>query len=72
MFNNKLVNLLKLKPPNLYKLKNIHIIKKNNCIECYYCNGKGWIIWKSNKSNNILDLSKQPNIILYTICSKCQ
>jgi hypothetical protein len=48
--------------------------KIHNCTSCYYCNGTGWIVWKSNNSNtnNILDLNKQPNNILYTICSKCQ
>jgi hypothetical protein len=80
MLHNKLVKLFKT--PNLYKLKNAHSAKKYVCEEslknnikhskeCYYCNGYGWIVWKSNKSN-ILDLSKQPNIILYTSCSKCQ
>jgi hypothetical protein len=46
--------------------------KIHNSVGCYYCNGSGWIVWKSNNNNNLLDLSKQPNIILYTICSKCQ
>ena len=84
MLTDKLV-----KAVNLYKVKNMHCVKKyafeesskitinrikthHNCRDCYYCNGSGWIVWKSNKSNNILDLSKQPNIILYTVCPKCQ
>ena len=84
MLTNKLV-----KAVNIYKVKNIHCVKKyvfeesskitikytkanHNCNGCYYCNGSGWIVWKSNKSNILLDLSKQPNIILYTVCPKCQ
>ena len=76
MLYNKLV-----KAPNLYKFKNMYTIKHSkihhskihNNLECYYCNGSGWIAWKSNNNpNNILDLSKQPNIILYTVCPKCQ
>ena len=83
MLTNKLV-----KAVNLYKVKNIHCVKKYvfeesskitikhsnviNCNGCYYCNGSGWIVWKSNKSNILLDLGKQPNIILYTVCPKCQ
>lgn len=46
--------------------------KIHNSVGCCYCNGSGWIVWKSINNNNLLDLSKQPNIILYTICFKCQ
>ena len=45
----------------------------NNCSGCYYCNGSGWIAWKSNSnSNKLLELIKQPTTILYTSCPKCQ
>jgi hypothetical protein len=58
----------------------------NNCSGCYYCNGSGWIAWKSNNninsnnnnnnnninSNKLLELIKQPTTILYTSCPKCQ
>lgn len=80
MLTNKLANLCKVR--NMHNAKkyayeeslknNINHIKTHNCNRCYYCNGSGWIIWKSNNSNNILDLNKQPNIILYTACFKCQ
>jgi hypothetical protein len=80
MLYNKLANLCKVR--NMHSAKKyvyeeslkhaINRIKTHNCNGCYYCNGTGWIIWKSNNSNNILDLNKQPNIILYTTCFKCQ
>lgn len=49
--------------------------KIQNCIGCYYCNSLGWIAWKSKTNssiNKILNLIKQPTIILYSKCTKCQ
>ena len=69
----------------LYKLKKICLVKKNiqenlyykhtkihNIIDCYYCNGLGWIAWKSSNNSMLLHLNPQPKIILYSICVKCQ
>lgn len=44
---------------------------QNNHTSCYYCNGTGLIVWKS-KNNMLLNFSKQPTIVLYSVCSKCQ
>lgn len=87
LYNNllKLVNIYKFK--NIYRVKKYsqeNLFAKYVCEEtsnhtktykylpCNYCNNTGWIAWKSNNNIILLDLNKQPTIVLYSICSKCQ
>jgi hypothetical protein len=87
LYNNllKLVNIYKFK--KIHKVekcsqKNLfakyiceetsNTIKTHKYVACNYCNNTGWITWKSNNNIMLLDLNKQPTIVLYSICSKCQ